>query len=144
MTSGLRRSCPGAPSILTLQTVQKAALSTYTHEEHKHYVFIGQIGDPTGQSTTLSKPSARKSPWLGLPSHLLCVHLRFTITDIGVHGKAQGDKVWFTIECNLEDPIWNQLRVTSDNSRFNPQARAQLGPHRSYEGLVHPAHFGTS
>lgn len=98
-------------------------------------IFIGQIGDPVLHSLTMKSPLSRRYV---PPSHLRYVCLRFTITDLGVDGAARVDKVWFTIECSLDDPIWDGPPEAADNSRFHPQARAQLGPQR----LVSPPVFG--
>lgn len=82
-----------------------------------YHIFLGQIGDPVLHSLTRKSPSSKQYV---PPSHLRRVCLRFTITDLGVDGKAQGDKVWFTIECSLDDPIWDDPLKVGDNSRFHP------------------------
>ena len=92
--------------------------------EHQHFyhVFIGQMGNIRQQYIATTSPDKFASEPQG---HLRFVHLRFVITDVQGHGTEQRDEICFTLEFNLDDPIWHSAShvTTANNSPFHPQAR---------------------
>lgn len=93
--------------------------------EHEHFynVFIGQMGNIRRQCIAEISPDKLAPAPQG---HLRLVHLHFCIMDYEGSGNDHRDKICFTLEFNLDDPIWHSdSHVTTANSPFHPQARNQ-------------------
>jgi hypothetical protein len=81
------------------------------------------MGDLLHQYFTSTPPKRSVSEY---DAHLRFVHLRFTITHLDLSGNAIGQELWFTLECDLDDPVWHDSPVPGTTaSPFHPQARIQ-------------------